>query len=76
MAKKKTGDFEELCRRLEEIVQSLEDEQLPLEESIKLFTEGVALAKQARTRLEEGEQTVQKLVRTVEGKFALEDLED
>jgi exodeoxyribonuclease VII small subunit len=75
MPKKKTENFEVLCRRLEEIVQRLEDEQLPLEESIKLFTEGVTLASKARARLEEGEKTVQKLIQTIDKKFTLEELE-
>ena len=75
MPKKKTENFEALCRRLEEIVQSLEDEQLPFEESIKLFTEGVSIASKARARLEEGEKTVKKLIQTIDRKFTLEELE-
>ena len=75
MPKKKTENFEALCRRLEEIVQSLEDEQLPFEESIKLFTEEVSIASKARARLEEGEKTVKKLIQTIDRKFTLEELE-
>ena len=75
MPKKKTENFEALCRRLEEIVQSLEDEQLPLEESIKLFTEGVSIASKARARLEEGEKTVKRLIQTIDRKFTVEELE-
>jgi exodeoxyribonuclease VII small subunit len=75
MSQKKKQSFEENCRRLEEIVESLEDEQLPLEESIKLFTEGVELALKARGQLEEGEKKVQKLIARMEGDFELEDLD-
>ena len=75
MSQKKKQSFEENCRRLEEIVESLEDEQLPLEESIKLFTEGVELALKARGQLEEGEKKVQKLIARFEGDFELEDLD-
>ena len=75
MTKKKTENFETLVKRLEEIVRSLEDEQLPLEESIKLFTEGVTLAGKARSKLEEGEKTVRKLVETVDRQFSLEEFE-
>jgi exodeoxyribonuclease VII small subunit len=74
-SEKKTEDFEDLCRRLEEIVQSLEDEQLPLEESIRLFTEGVDLALKARKKLEASEEKVKKLIQTLEGEFRLEDLD-
>lgn len=75
MSQKKKQSFEENCRRLEEIVESLEDEQLHLEESIKLFTEGVELALKARGQLEEGEKKVQKLIARMEGDFELEDLD-
>jgi exodeoxyribonuclease VII small subunit len=75
MSQKKKQSFEENCRRLEEIVESLEDEQLPLEQSIKLFTEGVELALKAREQLEEGEKKVQKLIASIEGDFELEDMD-
>lgn len=75
MNQKKKQSFEENCRRLEEIVESLEDEQLLLEKSIKLFTEGVDLALKARGQLEEGEKKVQKLITRMEGDFELEDLD-
>ena len=75
MSQKKKQSFEENCRRLEEIVESLEDEQLHLEESIKLFTEGVELALKARGQLEEGEKKMQKLIARMEGDFELEDLD-
>ncbi len=75
MNQKKKQSFEENCRRLEEIVESLEDEQLLLEKSIKLFTEGVDLALKARGQLEEGEKKVQKLIARMEGDFELEDLD-
>jgi len=75
MAEKKEKTFEDHCRRLDEIVGRLEDEQLPLEESIELFTEGVDLALKARTQLEEGGKKVQKLIEKIEGDFDLEDLD-
>ena len=75
MNQKKKQSCEENCRRLEEIVESLEDEQLLLEKSIKLFTEGVDLALKARGQLEEGEKKVQKLIARMEGDFELEDLD-
>ena len=68
-AAKKEESFEKICTRLEQIVESLEDEKLELEESIKLFGEGVKLAAKARERLEESEKTVQKLSKSLEGKL-------
>ena len=75
MAKKDENGFEALVGRLEEIVERLEDEQLPLEESIRLFSEGVDLALKARGKLKSSEETVQKLIRTLDGGFELQPLE-
>ena len=43
MAKKKRT-FEESMQRLEEIVDALEQEELPLEQAIKLYKEGLTLS--------------------------------
>ena len=75
MTGKKEKSFEEIMQRLDEIVASLEDEQLPLEESIRLFSEGVELALAARGKLEVGESKVQKLIEKLEGGFEFEDLD-
>ena len=75
MAEKKEKTFEDHCRRLDEIAGRLEEEQLPLEESIELFTEGVDLALKARAQLEEGGKKIQKLIEKIEGDFDLEDLD-
>lgn len=75
MSAKKQQDFEKIIDRLEEIVTSLEDEQLPLEKSIELFTEGVELALAAREKLEGGERKVQQLIEKLEGGFELEDMQ-
>ena len=74
-AKKQEKDFESICGRLEEIVASLEDEQLPIERSVELFNEGVELALAARELLEGGEQKVQQLIEKLEGGFELEDFQ-
>ena len=47
----KSFSFEETMKRLEEIVRLLENGQVPLEESMKLYEEGVALVNSANTLL-------------------------
>jgi len=43
----KTGlSFEEALERLENLVNRLEEGNMPLEESLKLFAEGIQLTKQ------------------------------
>jgi exodeoxyribonuclease VII small subunit len=54
--------FEKLTQRLEEVVESLESGGLPLDESLKLFEEGVRISRQANTRLEEAERRVEELL--------------
>ncbi len=73
--------FEEAMERLEEIVQGLEDGELPLEDAIKAFEEGMKLAGFCSDKLEEAEKKVTLLVKKSGGKhaqipFELEDEED
>nr|MCU0677947.1 exodeoxyribonuclease VII small subunit [Myxococcota bacterium] len=50
-----TVSFEELVRRLEEAVRKLEGGELPLDESLAVFEEGVRLARAGTSRLDEVE---------------------
>ena len=64
MAEKK---FETVLARLEEIVQELEQGDLPLEQSLKLFEEGIKLSRICNTRLEEAERKVEILLKDKTG---------
>lgn len=54
--------YEEALVELEGIVESLEGEQSPLEDSMKLFERGQALAAHCSDLLESAQLKVQKLV--------------
>lgn len=54
--------FEQVLARLEEIVKTLERGDLPLEESLRLFEEGVRLSKACVTMLEAAERKVEILL--------------
>ena len=71
MAKKELS-FEESMERLEEIVSSLESGEFPLDESLKLFEEGVKLFKFCNKKLESVEKSVKKLV-NIDGEMVEED---
>lgn len=58
--------FEEALERLEQIVELLDDGNLPLEESLTLFKEGTKLAKACRELLAEAEVQVKEALRDVE----------
>ena len=60
MAQKKPS-FEESLRRLEQIVQAIEQGKVGLEESIQQFEEGMGLIKQCRAVLAEAEMKIQYL---------------
>ncbi|MEN0058224.1 MAG: exodeoxyribonuclease VII small subunit [Bdellovibrio sp.] len=55
-------DFEKKLSRLEEIVHKMEKGDLALEESLKLFEEGVKLSRECHQRLNEAESKVKVLM--------------
>jgi exodeoxyribonuclease VII small subunit len=65
MSKTKEGKqgFEESLTYLEKIVRQLESGDLPLERALELFEEGVVLARQCQSQLEEAERKVELLLR-------------
>jgi exodeoxyribonuclease VII small subunit len=54
--------FEAAIKRLTEIVQHLERGDLPLEESLRLFEEGVKLSRVSQQRLDSAEKRVEQLL--------------
>ena len=57
--------FEEKLAKLSEIVDKLEaGNELPLEDSLKLFEEGVGLVSSCREMLESAEQRIENVLKT------------
>lgn len=70
MAEKKESaglKFEEALKRLEEIVKGLEKGDLPLEESLKQFTEGIRLARHCTDEIDRAEKKVEVLLKDSSG---------
>ncbi|MBP2098339.1 exodeoxyribonuclease VII small subunit [Enterococcus rivorum] len=61
-AKEVEKTFEESLNELEGIVQRLERGDVPLEEALVAFQEGVALSKQCQDTLEKAEKTLTKMM--------------
>ena len=59
--------FEEALARLELIIGELEKGELNLDESLKLFEEGIALARHCNAKLDEAQGKVELLLGTEEG---------
>ena len=66
--------FEECIQRLENIVQELEQGEVPLEKSLTLFEEGMQLSASCRKELEEAEDKVEILLKQ-NGKIQAEPFE-
>lgn len=66
------ASFEESLKKLETIVEQLEKGDLTLEDSLKLFEEGVGLSAVCKKELDEAEGKVQKLVKQRDGTLKAE----
>lgn len=62
MTSKKQKSFEENLQRLEEIVSSLEEGNISLENSINLFEEGMKLTRECNEKLESIENRINILI--------------
>jgi len=60
---KKSIDFEQQLASLEAVVESLEAGELSLEESLKSFEQGIAMARDCQAALKKAEQKVEVLMR-------------
>lgn len=60
----KEESFEELLTRLEEITSKLEkEENISLDESMKLFEEGIEISKKCNKQIEEAEKKINILIK-------------
>lgn len=62
-----TPSFETALKQLEEVVQRLEKGELPLEESLKLYEQGIRLSRLCHTKLEEAEGRIEQLMKDARG---------
>lgn len=61
---KSDNDFEELMQKLEDITTKLETDKLSLDESVKLFEEGMKISKECNEKLEDAEKRITILLKT------------
>lgn len=64
---RKNATFEENMQRLEQIVRAMERGDVPLEESLKLFQEGVSLVDSCGKLLDEAELQIKKITAAEDG---------
>ena len=64
--------FEQALQQLEQIVQKLEKGELPLEESLGLYEEGIRLSRLCHGKLEEAEGKIAMLLKDARGEVAVD----
>jgi len=62
-----TPSFEQALAQLEQIVQRLEKGELPLEDSLKLYEDGIRLSRLCHAKLEEAEGRIEVLLKDARG---------
>ncbi len=67
--------FEESLKELEQIVSQLEEGDLSLEDSLKLFETGVRLSRECRERLTAAERRIDVLMKEADGSLGLTQIE-
>ncbi|MDQ1327976.1 MAG: exodeoxyribonuclease small subunit [Candidatus Poribacteria bacterium] len=68
--------FEDALTRLEEIVEKLEEGNLPLEESLSAFEEGIKLSRVCAKLLNEAERKVEILTKGEDGQLIAKPFEE
>ena len=71
----KKKNFETSLNDLEKIVRKLEDGDLSLEESLKLFEDGVKLSRECQERLTNAERRIEVLLKDSNGEISLQNLD-
>ena len=70
------NEFEKAFQQLEKIVQRLESEELPLDESLQLFEEGIRLSRFCHQRLGEVEKKIELILADAKGQPVTEPFEE
>lgn len=73
-AKSAAMPFEEALKKLENIVEAMESQELPLEELLAKYEEGTQLAKICQAKLAEAEVKIQQLEKTSSGEIRVKTL--
>ena len=70
MARKRSELFEEALKKLQDLVEKLEKGDLPLEEAMECFAEGIRVSQFCHNKLEEAEKKVEMLLKDQQGGWA------
>jgi exodeoxyribonuclease VII small subunit len=68
--------FEEALKKLEKIVEDLEQGDLSLDEALKKYQEGIDLSRVCSQRLESAKKKIEVLTKNKKGEFELKALDE
>lgn len=71
--KKSEKSFEDSYSRLEQILEHLETDEVSLEETIKLYEEGLTLTKQCYDKLSKAELRIKEINKSLKGEIEIKD---
>lgn len=69
--KENAPTFEQSLKRLEQIVEQLEQGDVPLDEALRMYEEGIELSKACIEKLTQAELRLKKLAKDMQGSFHL-----
>jgi exodeoxyribonuclease VII small subunit len=72
---RKQNEFEKAFQQLEEIVKRLESEELPLDDALHLFEQGIGLSRFCNQKLEEVEKKIELILADAKGQPRIEPFE-
>ena len=72
MARPRGNDFESAFQQLETIVKRLEAEELPLDDALQLFEQGIGLSRFCNQKLEEVEKKIELILADAKGQPRVE----
>jgi exodeoxyribonuclease VII small subunit len=78
MSAKKTvkNSLEHSLKRLEEIVEAMEQGDVSLDDAVSLYEEGIQISKECAEKLKNAELKIRKLSKDIESKFTPADTEE
>ena len=62
--KENSFDFEKEMKRLDEIVNKISSQNLPLDECLQLYKEGQEIVKKLEKALEDAQEKIEKVIET------------
>ena len=72
---RRSNEFEKAFQQLETIVKRLESEELPLDDALQLFEQGIGLSRFCNQKLEEVEKKIELILADAKGQPRVEPFE-